>query len=261
MAANDQRRLWTIDAPTQEVVCAIQSDCGRVDLLVEQGSEVCVRESFPDRSTAYERARTLRGEWDNAVSRQIGEPWIETDSCVLRPWRRSDALSVAVHANSPAIGRNLRDGFPYPYTLEDAVRFIDHAIALTPLCRFAIVVQGEAVGSIGFVLHPNVERVSVEIGYWLGEQFWGRGIMTDAVRAVARFAIAAHGLTRVFAVPYEWNPASFRVLEKAGFVCEGRMRRSAIKDGRVIDQLLYAFVVDEPGNPDARATPHQDAAT
>jgi len=76
--------------------------------------------------------------------------------------------------------------------------------------------------------------------------------MTDAVRALTRYAVATHRLTRIYAVPYEWNPASFRVLEKAGYACEGRMRRSAVKDGRVIDQLLYAYVVAEPGNPDAR---------
>jgi len=179
------------------------------------------------------------------------QPWLRTPTCVLRPWRVSDAAAVAAHANNPAIGRNLRDGFPYPYTLEAALAFIASAVSLVPLSRFAIVVQGEAVGSIGFTLHPNVERVSAEIGYWLGESYWGRGITTDALRAVTRYAIEHHGLTRVYAVPYEWNPASFRVLEKAGFVCEGRMRRSAIKDGQIVDQLLYAFVVAEPGNPDA----------
>lgn len=178
------------------------------------------------------------------------EVWLATPTCGLRPWRASDAPALALHANSPSIGRNLRDGFPYPYTRAHAEAFIEHANALTPLSRFAIVVEEEAVGSIGFTLHANVERVSAEVGYWLGESYWGRGIMTDAVRAVTRYAIATHGLARVYAVPYEWNPASFRVLEKAGFVCEARMRRSAIKDGRIIDQLLYACCVAEPGKPD-----------
>jgi RimJ/RimL family protein N-acetyltransferase len=95
------------------------------------------------------------------------------------------------------------------------------------------------------VLHGDVERVSAEIGYWLAEPLWGRGIMTEALAAVTTHAIRQHGLTRVYAVPYEWNAASFCVLEKAGYVREARLRRSAIKDGRVIDQLLDACVVEE----------------
>jgi RimJ/RimL family protein N-acetyltransferase len=112
---------------------------------------------------------------------------------------------------------------------------------------FAIVVAEAAVGGIGFKLHGDVERVSAEIGYWLAEPLWGRGITTEALTAVTALAIREHGLTRVFAVPYEWNAASFRVLEKAGYACEARLRRSAIKDGRVIDQRLYAYVVEGGG--------------
>ena len=88
----------------------------------------------------------------------------------------------------------------------------------------------------------DVERTSAEIGYWLGEGVWGRGIASAAVRAVSEHAFAAYGLTRLFAVPYARNAASARVLEKAGYVLEGRLRRSAIKDGVVLDQLLYALV-------------------
>jgi RimJ/RimL family protein N-acetyltransferase len=251
MGGTAPRLLWTISASVDDVTCALGTDCNGVELFIEQGTTLLAREFFPDRSTAYDRARVLRAEHDAQVSRQLNEIVLEAPSCVLRPWRSSDAAALAEHANSKDIGHNLRDGFPFPYGYEDALRFIAHAVALEPLCRFAIVVQGEAVGSIGFVLHPNVERVSAEIGYWLGERFRGRGLMTEAVRAITRYAITAHGLTRVFAVPYEWNPASFRVLEKAGFTCEGRMRRSAIKDGRVIDQLLYAYVVSEAGHADA----------
>jgi len=182
-------------------------------------------------------------------------PHIVMPTCVVRPWRLADAGAIAHHANNPKIGRNLRDGFPSPYTIDDAISFIQRAMELQPLCRFAIVVEGEPVGSIGFTLHANVERVGAELGYFLGEAHWGRGITTEAVRAVTAYAIRTHGLTRVYAVPYAWNPASFRVLEKAGYVCEGRMRRSAVKDGEIIDQLLYAFVVEEPGNPDTPLAP------
>lgn len=163
--------------------------------------------------------------------------------CRVRSWREADAHSLASHANNRRVWINLRDRFPHPYTLDHAHQFIQAALASTPETMFAIAVDAAAAGGIGFTLHDDVERVSAEIGYWLGEAFWGRGIMTEALAAVTDHAIRAHDLTRVFAVPYEWNAASFRVLEKVGYVCEGRMRRSAIKDGRVIDQLLYAYTV------------------
>jgi len=163
--------------------------------------------------------------------------------CQVRTYRVSDAESLATHANNRKVWLNLRDAFPHPYTLDDARAFIHAALARTPQTHFAIAVDGQAVGGIGFRLHEDVERVSAEIGYWLGEPFWGRGIVTEALIAVTAHAVRAHGLTRVFAVPFAWNPASLRVLEKAGYVREGVMRRSAIKDGRVIDQILYARVV------------------
>ena len=169
---------------------------------------------------------------------------IQLDRCEVRSWLPSDAEAVARYADNRKIWLNLRDGFPQPYTLQDAHRFIAAALEAKPESRFAISVDGEAVGSIGFLLHSDVERNSAEIGYWLGEPFWGRGIMAEALEAVTRYAVHEHGLTRVFAVPYAWNPASFRVLEKAGYTLEGRMRKSAIKDGQVLDQLLYAFVVE-----------------
>jgi RimJ/RimL family protein N-acetyltransferase len=109
---------------------------------------------------------------------------------------------------------------------------------------FAIAVNDEAVGGIGFVLRGDVERVSAEIGYWLAEPFWKRGIATEALVAVTAYAIETHNLTRVFALPFAWNTASCRVLEKAGYVLEARLRRSAIKDGKITDQMQYAFVVE-----------------
>jgi [ribosomal protein S5]-alanine N-acetyltransferase len=163
----------------------------------------------------------------------------------IRSWQLTDAESVAVHANNRKIWRNLRDAFPFPYTIDDASTYIQSALTREPETRFAIVVDGRAVGSIGFLLHGDVERVSAEIGYWLGEPFWGRDIMSEAVRATTQYAVQNHQLTRIYALPFEWNQASCRVLEKAGYTLEGRLRRSAIKDGQVIDQFLYAYVVPE----------------
>jgi ribosomal-protein-alanine N-acetyltransferase len=164
------------------------------------------------------------------------------DRCEVRSWRSSDAESIARHANNRKIWLNLRDAFPHPYTLSDARQFLKRVAAMEPETFFAIAVGEEAVGSIGFRQHEDVERCSAEIGYWLAEDYWGRGITTAALTAVTEYAINRHGLTRVYAVPFEHNHASFRVLEKAGYVCEGRMRSSAIKDGKVVDQLMYAFV-------------------
>jgi [ribosomal protein S5]-alanine N-acetyltransferase len=164
-------------------------------------------------------------------------------TCVVRSWREGDAPSIASHANNRRVWINLRDRFPHPYTFVDAQAFIRWAIACDPETMFAVVVDEAAVGGIGLTLHDDVERVSAEIGYWLGEAFWGRGIMSEVLAAVTAYAIRTHGLTRVYALPFDGNVASTRVLEKAGYVCEGRMKRSAIKDGRVIDQLLYAYVV------------------
>ena len=161
--------------------------------------------------------------------------------CEVRSWRVDDLDSLVTYADNRKIWLNLRDRFPHPYTRRAGRDFLRAMSTQRPETAFAIDVGGEAVGGIGFVMLPDVERVSAEIGYWLGEPFWGRGIVTEAVAAVTRHAIVAHGFTRMFAAPFAANAASCRVLEKAGYVLEGRLRRSAIKDGQIIDQLQYAF--------------------
>jgi ribosomal-protein-alanine N-acetyltransferase len=167
--------------------------------------------------------------------------------CEVRSWRADDLASLVAYADNRKIWLNLRDRFPHPYTKRAGHDFLRAMLTQRPETAFAIDVGGEAVGGIGFAMLPDVERVSAEIGYWLAEPFWGRGIATEAVAAVTRHAIATHGFTRVFAVPFAANAASCRVLEKAGYVLEGRLRRSAIKDGQVIDQLQYAFTVAVAG--------------
>jgi [ribosomal protein S5]-alanine N-acetyltransferase len=166
--------------------------------------------------------------------------------CEVRSWRHDDLASLVRHANNRKIWLNLRDRFPHPYTVRAGRDFLRTTLTQRPETVFAIAVDGEAVGGIGYVMLPDVERVSAEMGYWLGEPFWGRGIVTDAVIAVTRYAIQTHGFTRVFAVPFASNQASCRVLEKAGYALEGRLRRSAIKDGRIIDQMQFAFTAEEP---------------
>jgi ribosomal-protein-alanine N-acetyltransferase len=156
----------------------------------------------------------------------------------------TDARSLASYANNRKIWINLRDRFPFPYTSRHAVEFLRSVVGREPETLFAIAVGGEAVGGIGFVLQQDVERVSAEVGYWLGEPFWGRGIATEALIALTTYALERHRLTRLFAVPFAANQGSCRVLEKAGYTLEARLRRSAIKDGVIMDQLQYAFIAD-----------------
>jgi RimJ/RimL family protein N-acetyltransferase len=166
---------------------------------------------------------------------------IPLEGCRVRSWQPTDVTSLVRYANNRKIWLNLRDRFPYPYTTAHAVAYLRAVRDMRPETLFAIDVGGDAVGSIGFHPQSDVERVSAEIGYWLGEPFWGRGIVSSAVRAVTQYAITYHPLTRIFALPFALNTASCRVLEKAGYVLEGRLHRSAIKDGIVVDQCLYAF--------------------
>jgi ribosomal-protein-alanine N-acetyltransferase len=166
------------------------------------------------------------------------------EQCEVRSWQRDDLTSLVQHANNRNVWINLRDRFPHPYATRDGREFLRTALTQRPETLFAIAVGGQAVGGIGFMMMPDVERVSAEIGYWLAEPFWGRGITTEALVAVTRYAIETHGFTRVFALPFAWNQGSCRVLEKAGYVLEGRLRRSAIKDGQIVDQMQYAFIVE-----------------
>ena len=164
---------------------------------------------------------------------------LELTRSVVRDFRFSDAPSLVEHANNRKIWMNLRDRFPSPYTDLDARSFLERVGQLSLPTVWAIEVDGVAVGGIGLELLTDVERVSAELGYWLGERFWNRGIVTEAVREVTAEAFRRLELTRIFALPFADNVGSIRVLEKAGFVLEGMLRQSAIKDGVVRDQCMY----------------------
>jgi RimJ/RimL family protein N-acetyltransferase len=166
--------------------------------------------------------------------------------CCIRDFLPEDAPALARHANDRRIWINLRDRFPHPYALTDAQHFIATIGAARPCMAFAIEVDGEAAGAIGLEPKDDVERVSAEIGYWLGHAHWSRGIATAALRAVTRHAFVALSMRRVYALPFARNAASCRVLEKAGYQFEGRLRRAAIKDGELLDQMLYACI-EPPG--------------
>lgn len=161
---------------------------------------------------------------------------------VIRSWRPEDVPSLVRHANNRRVWRNLKDRFPHPYTTTDAEHWIRQATATPPETHFAIARADEVIGGIGLDLQTDVFRRSAEIGIWLGEAYWGRGMATEAVRALTEYAFTHFDVCRIFAGAFEWNPASMRLLEKAGYAFEGRLRKSVTKDGQTIDQMLYATV-------------------
>lgn len=171
--------------------------------------------------------------------------------CTLRPWRSGDAGALVKYANNPNVARQLRDRFPRPYTLRDARAFILSCAAVRPHVSFAITIDDEAAGAIGISAGSDVERFSAEIGYWLGEPFWGRGIAVEAVRLMSTYAFSTCGLLRLFALPFADNQRSTRVLEKAGYAREAILRASAVKDGVVRDQALYALINPRWNRPDS----------
>ena len=166
---------------------------------------------------------------------------IKTQRLVLRPWKPEDEKALLRHANNRNISIRLTDRFPYPYTRKDARRWIRAAErASFPPTQFAIVLDGEAIGGVGFERKNDLERFTAELGYWLSEMHWGKGYTTEAVQALADYAFSRFDFVRLQARVLEGNPASGRVLEKAGFVLESTLRRGAFKDGQVMDLLLYA---------------------
>ena len=165
----------------------------------------------------------------------------------LRPWRPSDAEAVAAAADNPKIAANLRNVFPSPYTLADAEWYVNDCVAqgeARQLTR-AIVIDGKAAGSIGVFVKDDVYEKSAELGYWLAEEHWGRGIMTEAVRQICREAFDRFDILRIFAEPFADNLGSRRVLEKADFTCEGTMRNGVFKNGRVRSYCMYALLREE----------------
>ena len=173
------------------------------------------------------------------------------ERCTIRPWQKTDAESLERHANNINVARNLRDRFPHPYTSKEARAFLRHVAGEEDPSNLAIDVGGAAVGAVGYVPGRDVERFSAEIGYWLGEEFWGRGIATEAVVLVTAFAFRQLNYLRLFALPFADNPASARVLEKAGYVQEAVLRASSVKYGVPKDQLLYARINSTWRNPES----------
>ena len=165
---------------------------------------------------------------------------LDAGPCRLRRWRPADREALLRHADNRNVARNLRDLFPQPYTGEAADAWLSDPLhAAERPSAFAIDVAGEAVGGIGLAAGRDVERFSAEVGYWLGEAVWGRGLATAAVRAVTEYGFGRLGLHRIFALPFAHNGASIRVLEKAGYRFEARLSESAFKEGAFVAQELW----------------------
>lgn len=171
---------------------------------------------------------------------------ILSGSIILRPWLPDDAGRLASIANNRNISDNLRDGFPYPYTHEDAVNWLKNIIPENDPPRFfAIIYDGKLAGSIGLVLKSDIYRKNIEVGYFLAENFWGKGIMTTAIRAAVSYAFKTFDIVRVYAEPFADNPGSRKALEKAGFRLEAVLHRNVIKNGVIKDSCIYAMLKEE----------------
>ena len=169
------------------------------------------------------------------------------DGYRIRSYRAGDKAALVTYADNRNVSRNQRDRFPHPYTPRAADWWLKHVAADEPETSFAIATNEELIGGIGVELGEDIHHRSAEIGFWLGEPFWGRGIVTAAVTAFTPWAFERFDLLRIWAGVFETNPASARVLEKAGYAFEGRHRAAVMKDGRAMDELVYAKLrEDEP---------------
>ena len=170
---------------------------------------------------------------------------IQGSAFTLRGWFDGDEASLQKHADNPNVSAFLLDRFPYPYTLNDAITWVTFMKKQNPQTNFAIAIDGQVCGGIALDLKVDANHNQAEIGYWLAEPYWGRGIITEAVRLLTDYAFESLGLIRVQAGVFSKNTAAMRVLEKAGYVKEGIMRKALIKKRIVMDQHMYAILKPE----------------
>src|SRR4051812_38826726 len=154
---------------------------------------------------------------------------------ILRPWTHNDLDRLVSLADNERIARNMMDSFPHPYTTGNGMAFIDMALSHTPPVILAIAIDGAVTGAIGLHPQPDIQRMNAELGYWLGEPYWGQGIMTGAIRQMVDYGFQHLDITRIFARPFGTNIASQRALEKAGFRLEGRLEKTFFKNGLFMD--------------------------
>ena len=177
-------------------------------------------------------------------------------NCVLRKWQLSDAKDLAAALNNEKILNNLRDGLPFPYTQQDAHDYIAAMLSSDEDSTFAyaITIDDRAVGSIGAFRQGNIHRQTVELGYYLAEEYWGKGIMTEAIRQLCGIIFETTDILRIYAEPFAYNTGSRQALEKAGFTFEGMMKNNAVKNGKVLDMALYSLTRNTEAYPVRRLT-------
>ncbi len=173
--------------------------------------------------------------------KDVGEVLLELDDVIIRRWMAGDEPSLAANANNIKIWRNIRDRFPHPYTRKDAALWVRIANSDKTMLNLAIVYEGTAIGAVGMLFKNDVYRYTAEVGYWLGEDYWGRGIATRAVKTLTDFVFANFDTIRIYAGIFEYNEASARVLEKAGYHLEARLKQNVTKEGTTYDELIYAI--------------------
>ncbi len=159
----------------------------------------------------------------------------------LRPWRITDLPSLVRHANNPNIARQLTNQFPSPYTEVHANAFIEMATSHDPVRIMAIVINGEACGGIGIHPQSDVYCKNAELGYWLSESYWGKGIVSQLIPKMIHHGFENFPIDRIYARPYGRNIASQKVLEKSGFKLEAKMEKTFYKNGEYLDELIYAI--------------------
>lgn len=164
--------------------------------------------------------------------------------CKIRKWKLSDAADLASALSNKKIQDNLRDGLPYPYTKQDGIDFISSMLSANEneTFAFAITADNEVIGSIGVFRQGNIHRQTAELGYYIAEKYWGKGIMAEAVKQICEYVFDKSDILRIYAEPFAYNTASCRVLEKAGFQYEGTLRNNAVKNGKVIDMKMYSIL-------------------
>ena len=162
--------------------------------------------------------------------------------CKIRKWKLTDAKDIAVALSNKNVQDNLRDGLPYPYSEQDGMDFISSMLSAneTETFAFAITLDDKAIGSIGVFRQQNIHRQTAEMGYYIAEEYWGNGIMTDAVKQICEYVFENSDILRIYAEPFVHNIGSCRVLEKAGFKYEGTLRSNAVKNGKVVDMKMYS---------------------
>lgn len=165
----------------------------------------------------------------------------------IRKWALSDAKDLAMALSNKKVQDNLRDGLPYPYTEQDGKEYISSMLVANEndAFAFAVTTDGKAIGSISAFRQGNIHRQTVELGYYIAEEYWRKGIMTEAVKQFCDYIFTHTDIIRIYAEPFASNIASCRVLEKAGFKCEGTLRSNAIKNGKVLDMKIYAKLKSE----------------